>query len=133
MSFQLPHKHGEAHTTLSWTGMALMVEAMVLLLFLVASLAIVTNVFAAATVRGKEGYELAEAVAAATNAAERFAADPRTAQGSTTQGSLSISCEVTSEPTATGTLYHATITVCPKDGEQSLYQLTTACFEREVK
>lgn len=132
MSFQLPSKHGDAHATLSWTGMALIVEAMVLLLFLVASLSIITQVFFAAAARGQEGYELAEAVAAATNVAERFAADPRSAEGSTKQGSMLVSCEVNNEPTATGTLYHATIQVRVDERGKPVYELTTARFEREV-
>lgn len=133
MSFRLPSNQRSRHDVPSWSGMAVVVEGMVLLLFLVTSLAIITQVFAAATVRGTEGRQLAEAVAAATNEAERFAADPQGDTGApTTEGDLRLEREVTSQPSASGTLYQATISVFGPDRQEPLYVLTTSRYLAEV-
>ena len=116
----------------AWSGMAVVVEAMVLLVFLLGSLAVITQLFAAASVRAQEGRLLAEAVAAATTTAERFAADPASVEDAHTEGDLTVRCDVTSEKAGTGTLYHATIRVFGGTSKPALYTLTTARYEREV-
>ena len=55
MSFQLPSSTRTSRTRPAWSGMAVMVEAMVLLFFLVTSLAIITRLFAAASTYAREG------------------------------------------------------------------------------
>ena len=133
MRRHLPNATRTVDSRPTWSGMAVVVEAMFLLVFLVASLAVIMQVFAASTLRAQEGRHLAEAVACATSAAERFAADPAAAGGTTTEGDLEVVCDVTSEQTAAGTLYHATITVLDENAEPPVYVLETSRYEREVQ
>ena len=134
MAFTLPSASRTTEGRPAWSGMAVLVEAMVVLLFLIGSLAVVTQLFAAAAERAREGEQLARAVAYATDAAEAFAADPAGSDGSSTREGLELTCDVTSTPTAAGTLYDATITVFAEDGsaEAPLYVLTTSCYENGV-
>lgn len=136
----------------SWHGTALLVEALVLLAFLVASLALFMQAFAQARGMGADGSELAQAVAMASNLAEEFAADPVTEPEPLECDGLTASCEVatvaadgadgTGSPTdpgaddatsggssgdssgAAGTLYRATILVTDGDGDE-VYRLVT--------
>lgn len=78
----------------SWHGTALLVEALVLLAFLVASLALFMQAFAQARGMGAEGSQLAQAVAMASNLAEEFAADPATEPEPLERDGLTASCEV---------------------------------------
>ena len=115
----------------SWTGLAAIVESMFLLLFVVASLAILIQLFVASTGRARQGHDLARAVSAATEMAEVFAQDPEASAGTETIEGLSVSCDVTSEEHEAGTLYHAHIQVQDPDGEGALYELTTARYVKE--
>lgn len=133
MSFRPSELKATHHERPSWAGMAMVVESMLLLIFLIGSLAIIIQLFAKATVRAKEGERLAEAVAYATSAAERFASDPLTAEGTTTYDDLLVVCEVGENPTRTGTLYQATITVMASDATEPVYELTTSRYLREVQ
>ena len=136
MAFTLPSATRTTDTRPAWSGMAVLMEAMILLLFLVGSLAVMTQLFAASALRAREGEQLAQAVALATDAAERFAADPATAPASSTEGDLVVACDVTSEPTDAGTLYHATITVtdagAQNASEAPLYTLATTRYVEGV-
>lgn len=132
MSFSLPAGTRATHTRPAWSGMAMLVEAMLLLVFLMTSLAIAMQLFAASSSRAQQGRDLSRAVAEATNVAERFAADPSTAGGVTQADDLTIDCQVTDEDTARGTLYHATITVFADDAKTPVYVLTTARYEQGV-
>ena len=96
MSFQLPSSSRTSHTRPAWSGMALVVEAMVLLLVLVGSLAVITQLFATASARAQSGRKLAQAVALATTEAERFAADPANSEGTFTEDDLSAFSDVKS-------------------------------------
>lgn len=60
----------------SWHGAAFVVESLVLLAFLVASLAVVISLMGDAHARGQAADELSNAIIAASNSAEEFAADP---------------------------------------------------------
>lgn len=136
----------------SWHGTALLVEALVLLAFLVASLALFMQVFAQARGMGADGSELAQAVAMASNLAEEFAADPTAEPEPLEREGLAASCEVVTvaaddadhagsqtDPDAddalsggsssdssgaAGTLYRATILVTDGDGDE-VYRLVT--------
>lgn len=59
-----------------WHGAAFVVESLVLLAFLVASLAVVISLMGDAHARGQAADELSNAIIAASNSAEEFAADP---------------------------------------------------------
>lgn len=132
----------------SWHGTALLVEALVLLAFLVASLALFMQAFAQARGMGAEGSELAQAVAMASNLAEEFAADPAAEPEPLERDGLTASCAVATVAAddaghadgqtgpdaddapsgissgAAGTLYRATIHVTDGDGDE-VYRLVT--------
>ena len=132
----------------SWHGTALLVEALVLLAFLVASLALFMQVFAQARGMGAEGSELAQAVAMASDLAEEFAADPAVEPDLLERDGLTASCAVATVAAddaggadgqtdseaddapsgissgAAGTLYRATILVTDGDGDE-VYRLVT--------
>lgn len=137
----------------SWHGTALLVEALVLLAFLVASLALFMQAFAQARGMGAEGSQLAQAVAMASNLAEEFAADPATEPEPLERDGLTASCEVATVAAdgadgtcsqtgpdadgapagdssgAAGTLYRATILVTDGDGDE-VYRLVTERYAR---
>lgn len=141
----------------SWHGTALLVEALVLLAFLVASLALFMQAFAQARGMGAEGSELAQAVAMASNLAEEFAADPATAPEPLERDGLTASCAIATVAAggadgtggqtgpdaddapsggssgdssgAAGTLYRATILVTDGDGDE-VYRLVTERYAR---
>lgn len=132
----------------SWHGTALLVEALVLLAFLVASLALFMQVFAQARGMGAEGSELAQAVAMASDLAEEFAADPAAEPDPLERDGLTASCAVATVTAddaghtdgqtgseaddapsgissgGAGTLYRATILVTDGDGDE-VYRLVT--------
>lgn len=141
----------------SWHGTALLVEALVLLAFLVASLALFMQAFAQARGMGAEGSQLAQAVAMASNLAEEFAADPAAEPEPLERDGLTASCAVATVAAndadgtggqtgsgaddalsgapagdssgAAGTLYRATILVTDGDGDE-MYRLVTERYAR---
>ena len=141
----------------SWHGTALLVEALVLLSFLVASLALFMQAFAQARGMGADGSQLAQAVAMASDLAEEFAADPATEPEPLERDGLTASCEVATVAAdgadgtggqtgsgaddtpsggssgdssgAAGTLYRATILVTDGDGDE-VYRLVTERYAR---
>ena len=117
----------------SWAGTAFIVESMLLLVFLIGSVAVFTQLFAASVDRSTSSENLTKAVVAAESAAERFSADPTGSAGTTLAGDMTIVCDSTSEELAGGTLYHATITVFGPDQETPVYVLETASYESEVQ
>ena len=132
MAFSLPSVTRTSDARPAWSGMAVLVEAMLVLAFLIASLAVVTQLFAKAAMRASEGEQLAQAVALATTTAERFAADPTGAEGSFAEGDLLVTCDVEATPAAAGTLFDATISVFAADDAtsgQPVYVLATSCYE----
>lgn len=109
----------------TWTGTAFMVEALVLLFFLVASLAVFTQLFAYSANEAKQAGRLTQATAIAENAAEEFSVNPTAvAQGkpvgqAAAQGAdgFTVSCDVSAETQAAGTFYTAHISVSDNEGE----------------
>lgn len=133
----------------SWHGAAFVLEVMVLVAFVAASLAVLAAVFSGAQMRGIDAIRLTDAVtlaaSGASNGAEDFAADPEAAfeEGTSTTyyavaaGSVSAcdpaasnACEVTRvverHATEAGALYDATITVTRDD--EVLYELETSAY-----
>lgn len=104
-------KRKRPRVTPPWTGTAFLVEALVLLAFLVAMLALFMALFAGAAERGRQADQLTQAVSLAQNAAERFAADPADAAPLYAQSGLVAQVKAQSEEQAGGTLWHAVITV----------------------
>lgn len=115
----------------SWTGVAFIVEAMLLLVFLVASLALFSNLFASAVQRSDESRELTAAVAAASDVAERFAADPSSVEKTTQRGDLTVVCDASVDKRAAGSYHRAFIKVVNTMGD-TVYTIDTGCYVSEV-
>lgn len=116
----------------SWSSVAFIAESVLLLVFLVASLAVLTQVFSSSLSRSVESRTLDAANIAATSIAEHFAADPTDVEERTQLGDLMITCEVTDEPRQNGTMYHATISVYdmgPSGTGEVVYKVETAKYE----
>lgn len=117
----------------SWSSVAFIVESILLLVFLVASLAVLTKVFSASLTRSVESRTLDAATIAATSIAEHFTADPTGVDEQTQLGDLLIVCDVTDEPREAGTMHQALISVYdmgPNNTGEPVYTLTTTCYER---
>lgn len=119
MSFQLPTERKAHGSRPRWAGAAFLVEAMLLLVFLIASFAVFTQLFAAAADRANRSEALTEAVVAASTVAERFAADPAAVQRETREGNMVVICDQAVEPRTAGNVVHATILVYAADGAPS--------------
>lgn len=140
---------GASRERSSWHGAAFVLEVMLLVAFIAASLAVLAAVFSGAQMRGIEAIRLTDAVtlaaSGASNGAEDFAADPEAAyvEGTSTtyyavaagsvapcDPSAANACEVTRvvdrNATRAGALYGATITVT-RDGKV-LYELKTSAY-----
>lgn len=109
---------------------AFIVEALVLFVFLVATLAIVTQLFFASANRAQRSLELERAVTIAANTAERFSANPLSRELDGSYDGLEASCRVTPQRMAAGTLYHALVTV--RSGDEEVYRLETSRYVSEV-
>ena len=131
MSFELPTTRRTMRSLPSWSGMAFLVEAMLLLVFLIGSMAVFTQLFAHAVDRSESSRVLTEAVAAAENAAERFAAAPASAPAQVRDGNMLVKGDVADEKTAGGTLYNATITVYRDGQDEPVYTIQTARYSSE--
>ena len=111
---------------------AFIVEALVLFVFLVITLAIVSQLFFASANQAQKSLELERAITVAANAAERFSANPTSAEISEAgQDGLTVRCTITPQFTTSGTLYEATITV--SNEYEDIYTLTTARYVSEVR
>ena len=108
------------------SGTSLLIEAMVLLAFLTASLAVCAGLFASALAGSRQADRLDRAVTVATDTAERFSADPTGIAESSQRNGFDVSCAVTPDQEGSGTLYSATITV--SEGGDQVYQLVTARY-----
>lgn len=108
-------------------GMAFIVEALVLLLFLVLAVTVFVQLLGGAVVRSQQATDLENAVQIAQDAAETFAADPQSFQPED-QGVYAVDADIERTATSAGALYRATIKV-GKDGEEgSIYELSTARY-----
>lgn len=108
-------------------GMAFIVEALVLLFFLVLAVTVFVQLLGGAVVRNQQATDLENAVQIAQDAAETFAADPQSFQPEG-QGVYAVDADIERTATSAGALYRATIKV-GKDGEEgSIYELSTARY-----
>ena len=132
MSFELPSGTRGTRSRPAWSGMAVVVEGMLLLVFLIGSLAVIMQLFAAASVRAQEGRQLAQAVAMATSTAERFAADPTSVPQVDQRDGLTVICKVDPQKTGDGTLFVADISIYDSADEhapEAIYAITTASYQ----
>lgn len=121
------------NTRLAWSSVAFIVESILLLVFLVASLAILTQVFAASLTRSVESRTLDAASIAATSIAEHFAADPTDVEENIRLGDLLVKCAVVDERRANGTMYYATISVYDMSANgsgEAVYTIETSKYEK---
>lgn len=137
MSFRLPTRAARTQTRTRWSGTAFLVEAMALIVFLMIAFAILTQLFAVSLERSRQGEELAQAVALASDVAERFSADPQHSPAEQAEGDLRARCEVTTQERAGGVLYRADIAVYLADDlrtpgdDEPVYELDTAVYVGE--
>lgn len=144
MKIDFSHMRSHARDDRPWHGAALVVEALVLLAFIVASLAIITQLLAGAHQRAADAAELSNAAILAANDAEAFAANPAESsqrkfyrddasglmpaelQGENENDLYEVERTVSRERSADGFLLHAHITVT-RNGDQ-VYELDTARY-----
>lgn len=112
-----------------WHGTALIVEALIILVVVVACLAVFVRLFGYAFATNLEDQHRAQAITLASNQAERFATNYSPNQeGAFVEeaNGYSITRVVTAHPAERGVLYAATISVTW--GDVPLYQLDTAHY-----
>lgn len=132
MSLGMQKRKNGRNVRTSWKSVAFLVESMLLLVFLVASLAVLAQVFTASLNRSVESRTLDAASIAAGSIAEHFAADPSDVQEVVKLGDLLIRCETTEEPRSGGTMYKATIDVYDSTNGNLVYSLPTSRYVSEV-
>ena len=150
MSFSLPQGRSGRIQSSRWPGAAFLVEAMLMVVFVAASLVVFTSLFASSAQQGADSECLADAVALASDVAERFAADPASFAKEQEQPddrafesadyNLRSACKVDVESRPQGTWYRAEIQVFRQDGEvgtsilgksgsgELIYTLNTAAY-----
>lgn len=107
----------------NWSSTAFLVESLVLLFFLIACLAVFTQMFAHSWQASSDASRLSAACVVAQNAAEEFEANPQTVQNGTFDvndangASFCVSRTVESEAAAAGIIYTAHISVSDNTGE----------------
>lgn len=107
-------------------NVAFLIESMIVLALLMASMAVFVQIFSSAQLEGRGANRLSKAVVAATNCAETFSADPTSVPATAQDGDLTVLCDVDVEEHENGDLYNATITV--KIQDEVLYTLHTARY-----
>lgn len=118
----------------SRSGIAFIIEMLVLLALVAGCLSVLIEAFAYAHQQGEENNNTVKAVHLATNAAERFSADPNSVPEVEIVDDLAVYTTISSEPQVTGTLYKATIEVYGVDdrdaraGSHPFYGLETARY-----
>lgn len=127
--FRSPHDQ----QTHSRSGIAFIVEMLILFVLVAACLTVLVEMFTAAHEQGEENSQTVNAVHLAANAAECFSADPTGVPSVEIVGDLEVKTTVTSEQQARGVLYHAQIGVYQVDeqGQASsdpCYQVETARY-----
>ena len=122
------------HLRTPWSSVAFIVESVLLLLFLVASLAVLTKIFSASLNHSVESRTLDAATIAASSIAEHFAADPNSVEERTVLGDLVIMCTVTDEERPGGTMKYADIRVydtSEKNTGSAIYTISTSHYESD--
>lgn len=126
------HRSARKGTHHTWSGTAFVIEALVLLAFMVASLAILLTLFSDAHLRAEDTLKLEAAVAVAGDEAEAFGANPFAVPAEQEVTYQDQTCTVRLTPDAMvyagGVLYNATISVS-FDNEE-LYTVQTARYVR---
>lgn len=130
-----PQRHLSSSMRTSWASVAFMVESVLLLVFLVASLAILTQVFSSSLNQSVESRTADAATIAASSIAEHFAADPTDFAEEVVLGDLRITTTVTDEPRAGGVMHRAHISVYDISATgkvDPVYEIDTSNYESEA-
>ena len=107
----------------NWSSTAFLVESLVLLFFLIACLAVFTQMFAHSWLASSNASKLSAACVVAQNAAEDFEANPQGVQNGAFDvndadgANFHVNRTVESEATAAGTMYTVRIAVSDDTGE----------------
>lgn len=126
----------EQNQTHSRSGIAFIIEMLVLLVLVAGCLTVLIEMFAVAHQQGENNSNTVQAVHLASNTAERFSADPTSIPEKEIIDDLVVYTDVESEPRSTGTLYTATIEVYSvtdrnaRTGSKPFYGLETARYVR---
>ena len=121
-----------------WGAAAFLVESMLLLVFLAVAMAVFVQVFGLSIARASEGEDLSRAIEVASTTAERFAADPAKAEGTTEVDGMHVVCDVDEERRGHGTMYRAEIAVydledaAKEGGFGPVYTVSTSKYVSEV-
>ena len=126
----------------AWSHTAFMVEALFLLAFLIAAMAVVTQLFAGAAAQAREADHITQATVLAQSAAEEFSSNPQAvakgaavgqgvAAGESTKDDLQVACTVDADKQTAGTFYTAHITV--SDDTSEIYALDASRYVSGVK
>ncbi len=134
----LANTHNDSRHIKSTT--AFVVETLILLVALVSSMGVLTQLFSRSIAASQQSERLCQAVNVAENAAEEFAADPAgVAAGKKVgrgvalkgRGGYKVSCETAQVKRSAGTLWRAHITV--SDSQGKVYSLDTSRYVSEVR
>ncbi len=119
---------------------AFVVETLVLLVVLVASMAVFTQLLSRATSTADQSERLCRAVSVAESAAEEFSADPVAVEAGKSVGAgvatkgrdgFDVTCKVSEDERGSGTLYRAHIVVSDENG--TVYELDTSRYVSGVE
>ena len=133
-----PITHDDSRRIRSTT--AFVVETLILLIVLAASIGIFTQLFSRAAAASDQSARLCQAVNVAEDAVEEFSADPagvaagnKVGDGVAVKGrnGYKVSCKTTQDKRSARTLWHAHITV--SDSQGKVYSLNTSRYVSEVK
>lgn len=125
--FRRLDKAASRRQTAPWRGTAFLVEASVLLTFVVAAVAVFAVLFFGAAREGLRAERLTQAVTAARDAAEQFAANGAEADGTWESDGLTVQVKVSADEEIPG-LLRAEVSVLDEGGSE-LYRLETALSE----
>lgn len=145
MSIKTARKTAESRK--NWHGMAFLVEALFLLVFIAGSVAVFFSLFATSGAMGNQSAELTKAVTMASNEAEKLAADPvgyaELAPVETANDDLTAVVVVDKSQGKAGTMYNAEILVyrtsdyAAQDADNGsitpVYTLGTSRYVSEVR
>ena len=124
----------------SWSSTSFLVEALILLVVLIASMAVFTTLFVHAASGANDAARLSSATAIAQNVAEEFSSNPQAVAAGkkvgegvakSGDGDFDVTCKVSSENEGAGVLYTAAITVSDDAGE--VYSLTASRYVSRVE
>ena len=121
-------------------SVAFVVEALLLLVALIAAMAVFTQLFAGSMTTAEQANRTTTAAVVAQNAAEEFSSDAAAVAAGQTVGAgvakngsdgFNVKCDVTSQKESTGTMYTAHITV--SDSAGTAYELDTTHYVSGVR